>query len=522
MIKKIKFNKKVTAFAVIAVAVVLGGSFAAKKILATPAQKENIKLPETTTLQMGDLSQRVTASGTVKAADEHSIFIELSQEVGTVYAEVGDKVEEGQLLVTYNIADTKKELENKVTSAQINLENAQLALSDLSSPATGTELIELQSQVTNAEKTLNDTNIELTNCDTKILQAQTTADKAKTTMQNNEELLKVGGISQKEYDDSVQSYDDTMIALEQAKTEKQSKEQSLTTAQMALEKAKLNLENGQNKYNDVSTANSIKKQQNAVKTAQINLEEAKNNLSKLTEATYSPITGTVIESNAVEGQMLTDSTVMMKVADLSNLDVNALVSEYDIAKVNVGQKVEMTSDGIEGVTYTGIVTKIEPSASSQTTMSGSETVVPVTVHMNAPDDLVKPGFSFDMEIIVQDLSEVNYIPISAVTKEKDETTYVYIVDEDDTLKKQKVTLGTESDMYIQVIDGLTKDNKIISSPTDSMKEGTSIMDYSTTSVQKSDEKESGSSILDSVTPSGGGGGMQGGPGGGMQGGGRPR
>ena len=86
-----------------------------------------------------------------------------------------------------------------------------------------------------------------------------------------------------------------------------------------------------------------------VATAEMNVKSAEDDLSKLTEATYSPISGTIIESNAVEGQMLTDSTVIMKVADLTQLDVTAQVSEYDIANIKVGQNVELTSDGIEGV-----------------------------------------------------------------------------------------------------------------------------------------------------------------------------
>ena len=69
----------------------------------------------------------------------------------------------------------------------------------------------------------------------------------------------------------------------------------------------------------------------------------------------------------------------------------------------------MTSDGIENKIYTGTVTKIEPTASTQSTMSGSETVVPIVVHMDNPDELMKPGFSLDLEIIVEDLSDVVFI-----------------------------------------------------------------------------------------------------------------
>lgn len=512
--KKLKLSKNKLMVLSLLLIVVVGGSLAAKKILATPTKKEITKMPETTTLQKGDLSQRITASGTVKAADEQSIFIELSQEVETVYAELGDKVEEGQLLVTYNIVDDKKELQNKVSESSINLENAKISLSDLTAPTSESELLELQTQVVNAKKTISDTELEIANYDTKISQLEITMNNAEKTMKNNEQLLAVGGVSQKEYDDSVESYNNAVIDWEQAQKEKQSKEASLESQELALQKAEVNLEKGQNPQSETSTANAIKKQENAIKSAQLNLQQAQENLTKLTEATYSPITGTVIESNAVEGQMLTDSTVIMKVADLTNLDVDALVSEYDIAKVQVGQKVELTSDGIEDKVYMGTVTKIEPSASSQSTMSGTETVVPVTVHMDAPDDLVKPGFSFDMEIIVTDLSDTNYVPVSAVMKEKDESTYVYTVDAQQMIQKTPVVLGTYSDTTVEVKEGLTEDDTIITSPIDTMKPNTPLSDYAATVTVDTSAKKEGSSILDSVTggsnssaPMGGGGGM---------------
>lgn len=114
-------------------------------------------------MQKGTLDQRVTADGTTVAADIHSIFIELSQEVETVYAEVGDYVQEGDLLVTYDISDTKKELEDRLKEAKITLENAQLSLEDITTPATGTELLDLELQVTNAQKAYDDAQKEAEN-----------------------------------------------------------------------------------------------------------------------------------------------------------------------------------------------------------------------------------------------------------------------------------------------------------------------------------------------------------------------
>lgn len=476
------------------------------------------RLPETSRVEAGDLSKRVTASGTTRAADETSIFIELSQEVGEVFVELGDVVEEGQLLVTYNTGDTKRDLEKKLKEAQITLQNAQLTLNDLAKPAEGTELLDLQSRLISAEESLENAKTELANFDAKIAQAEREAENARKTMENNERLLAVGGVSQSEYDSSRDNYDDALVSLNDTEQSRQTKESSLAALELAVENARLSLEYGQNPMNDPDTASSYARQQNAVTTAQLNVQSAQDELSKITDATYSPISGAIIETNAVEGQMLTDSTVIMKVADLTQIDVDAYVSEYDIASIQVGQRVELTSDGIENKTYTGEVTKIEPVATSQSTISGSETVVPIVVHMLDADELVKPGFSFDLEIITVELEDANYIPISAVFKDDDGQTCVYRIADGQRLQKTAVTLGTYSDMSVELLGGLTAEDEFITTVEDEMTDGALLTDYKTIagpSAGSGDHQEG--SLLDSVMPTGGG--M---PGGGrMQGGGMP-
>ncbi len=504
-------TKKVIALSIAAV-LVAGVSGVYAKGLFDTSNKTQTKLPDISVVEKGDLSKRVTASGTTVAADPVSIFIELSQEVEEVFAEVGDKVNEGDLLVTYDIEDTQRELKDKLAEANATVENAQISLSELSAPVEGAELLELQNQVVNAEKNIKDTQSQIDSYDIKISQAQTEVDNAKKTMEDNAELLMVGGISQQEYDNAQQAYQKAIDTLTQTQNDKQTAELSLQTAELSLQKAQLNLEESQNKTSSTATQNSIKKQQNTLETAQRNVSSIQYDINKLTAATYSPISGTVIESNAVEGQMLTDSTVMMKIADLSNLDVEAYVSEYDIAQIEIGQKVEMTSDGIEGKIYTGTVTKIEPTASTQSTMSGSETVVPIVVHMDNPDELMKPGFSLDLEIIVQDLSDAVYVPLSAVGKNKDNSYYVYKVNENDVLQKTDVTLGSTNDTSAVIESGITVGEKIVTSPTEDMTDGANLSDFATAVEQR---KEQDSSILNNMggnMPNGGSG-MPGGGGG---------
>ena len=519
--KLISANKKIIIIVFLLILAAGAGTIYTKGLFHTE-KKTQLRLPDMSVVEQGDLSKRVTASGTTVAADPVSIFIELSQEVDEVFAEVGDKVNEGDLLVTYDIEDTQRELNDKLADAKVTVENAQISLNELYEPTEESEILELEGQVANAEKTIEDTKSQINNYDIKISQAQTDIDNAKRTMDNYIELLSVGGASQQEYDDAEQAYQRALDTLTQTESDKASAELSLQTAELSLERAKVNLENGKNKTNSTTTLNAIKRQQNTLETAQRNVSSIQYNINKLTSATYSPISGTIIESNAVEGQMLTDSTVMMKIADLSNLDVEAQVSEYDIAQIKIGQKVEMTNDGIEGKVYTGTVTKIEPTASTQSTMSGSETVVPIVVHMDNPDELMKPGFSLDLEIIVEDLSDVIYVPLSAVGKEKDDSYYVYKIGENDTLQKTTITLGSTNDTSAVIESGISVGDRVVTSPTEAMTDGANLADFATTIEQRQNEQNN-DSILDNMNMPGGGGmpGGQGGPpsGGGMPGGG---
>lgn len=510
MFNFIKHKKKIVA--IVCIIAVGGVSFYSVKAKTSSQVIERI--PSTTTVQKGDLSKRVSATGTARAADENSIFIELSQEVDEVFVEVGDQVEEGQLLVTYDIADTKKELENKLKQAQINYDNALISLNEIAEPATGAELIDLQNQVISAQKNIDDTKTEIQNTETKIAQAERDLETTKTTMENNEKLYELGGISKDTLDSSKNAYEDALTSLEEMKQSKTALENSLESLELNLEKANLNLQTGTDKLSDSSNANNYEKQKNSLETAQISIDEAQEDINKLTDATYSPISGTVIECNAVEGQMLTDSTVMMTIADLTNIDLDASISEYDISNIKVGQKVEITSDGIEGKVYTGTVRKIEPVASSQGTFSGEETVVPVVIHMDDPDERVMPGISFDIEIITEDLSDVSYIPISSVSKDDEGNTFVYTVNENDILEKTTVELGTYSDMYVELVSGLSEGEKIVETIADDMKEGTSLSDYKTEITVNSNEEQE-SSIMENM----GGASMQGMPSGGMPAGG---
>src|SRR5437899_10173899 len=122
--------------------------------------------------------------------------------------------------------------------------------------------------------------------------------------------------------------------------------------------------------------------QAAVVTAQANLQTMKDAM----EDTHlgAPITGTVLELDAVLGTVISSptndvggGTVILKMANLDTVQVSALVDETDVGTVQSGMPVTITVDAFPNRTFDGSVLKIEPQAQ----VTQNVTMFPVQVNI---------------------------------------------------------------------------------------------------------------------------------------------
>lgn len=493
MLKKFTINKKIVKriiALVLVLAIGFGGfftyrHFSSKKMPDFPMNESRL----TEKVSKGEIKESITASGMVYLADETEVYAEgESNIIKEFLVEEGDSVTEGQLLVNYDVKDKKEELEEKIKETKLNLENSNLSLKSLVLPTSDSELKSLQSEITKAEKTLYESNTSLENSDTKISQAQTTLnnakndmDKAEKTVNENKELLEIGGISQSDYDDSVDAYNkakdtynDALTALNQTKQDKTTAEYAVKTAQNALDEANNKLTLANDVFSDEETKIKYQQQLISIQQTENTLANYEKDLSELVYSTSSPVSGLVTEICVDEGTYTEENTVMLKVADFNKLIVKASIAEYDAPNLALGQSVTMTSDGLEGKTYTGKITKINPSASAESTNMGSETVVPIEISVDNPDGVLKPGYNLDLEILYIDKNDILTISSSTLQKENDKY-YVYKV-EDNKIKKTNVEIGTYGETVSEVLSGLNENDEVVASPSKEMKDGMSLED----------------------------------------------
>ena len=160
--------------------------------------------------------------------------------------------------------------------------------------------------------------------------------------------------------------------------------------------------------------------QAAVVTAQANLQTMKDAM----EDTHlgAPITGTVLELDAVLGTVISSptndvggGTVILKMANLDTVQVSALVDETDVGKVQSGMPVTITVDAFPNRTFDGSVLKIEP----QATVTQNVTMFPVEVNIPNAGHVLKPGMNTEVEIHIGQRQGALAVPNAALRTPRD-------------------------------------------------------------------------------------------------------
>jgi HlyD family secretion protein len=160
--------------------------------------------------------------------------------------------------------------------------------------------------------------------------------------------------------------------------------------------------------------------QAAVVTAQANLQTATDAM----EDTHvrAPITGTVLELDAVLGTVISSptsdvsgGTVILKMANLDTVQVSALVDETDVGTVQPGMPVTITVDAFPNRTFDGRVLKIEPQAQ----VTQNVTMFPVEVNIPNPGHVLKPGMNTEVEIHIGQRQGTLALPNAALRTPRD-------------------------------------------------------------------------------------------------------
>jgi HlyD family secretion protein len=149
------------------------------------------------------------------------------------------------------------------------------------------------------------------------------------------------------------------------------------------------------------------------------LADARDNLDKTVYR--APANGIVSRLNVEQGEIVitgtmnNPGTVILTIADLSFMEVEAEVDETDVVNVRPGQPAKITVDAIPDTTFAGRVATVGNSGRQATGASTEEVVnFEVKVRFDSPDPRLKPGMTADVEVETETREQVMAVPIQAV------------------------------------------------------------------------------------------------------------
>ena len=216
-----------------------------------------------------------------------------------------------------------------------------------------------------------------------------------------------------------------------------------------------------------ATYESLKQQ---VAQDSFSLQEALEDLRKT--VITSPVDGEVVAVNKEEGEMAvvgtinTPGTVIMVVADLSQMLVKAEVDETEVVRVRPGQRVRVKVDAYPDSVFPGVVERIGGVPKSVAAGGGEQVVVyPVEVRILRSAPLL-PGMTASCEIIVEEKEDVLSVPFGAVGRHKVEgkpRDVVFVV-RNGKAHMVPVQLGASDARFVEVSGEIAEGDTVITGP----------------------------------------------------------
>lgn len=411
-----KMNKKRwTIFGIVAVVVVIAGVIMG---LRAKAQAGAASQYQTAKVERGSLTATVGATGTVRANQSVQLVWQTTGTVEIVNFRIGDEVKAGDVMATLS----KTSLAQNIILAEADLVNAQQAFDDLLKSDTARAnawiaLRDAQDEYDQANDYRVSLNQKITIEEVKIISVRTPFGWRKIPR------IK----TYKGYADVETIADaDARLALSKAR---------LDDAQRAYER----LKDGPN-TDDLTAAQ-----------ARIDAAQATINMACIT----APFAGTVTNANLKPGDQVTAGSPAYRVDDLTHLLVDVDVSEVDINNISLDQPVTMSFDAILGKEYHGKVVEV---AQVGTSVQGVVNFT-VTVELTDADELVKPGMTAAVNVVVTELKDVILVPNRAV-RMVDGKRVVYVL-RDGQPAQVEIRLGASSDTMSVIVDGDLKVGELV-------------------------------------------------------------
>lgn len=174
----------------------------------------------------------------------------------------------------------------------------------------------------------------------------------------------------------------------------------------------------------------------------------------------SPIDGILTRADAKSIGVNVTTATTFTVTDLSSLEFIMEVDEADISKIKIGQNVRVMLDAYSDKTLDLAINSID-FVTHTTSTGGNAYNVKASIEGTNPDYVYRVGMTGNAEIILSEKDDILSVPLSALF----ETNKIYIETKNKKYEKRTLTLGVQNDIAVEVKEGLSEGEIIVTDPT---------------------------------------------------------
>jgi len=168
---------------------------------------------------------------------------------------------------------------------------------------------------------------------------------------------------------------------------------------------------------------------------------------------FAPISGKIIEINVVLGAMVDQTTEILTIMDPTLLCIDAEIYEKDIAKIRIGQEVEVSVPAYPGETFVGKTSYISDVLNEETR------TITVRTEVKNKDFKLKPGMFAEIKISLNNQSKALVLPEEAILDDKGDN--IVFLKRNGKYFPIIVEIGAKEKGYIEIIRGLQEGDEVV-------------------------------------------------------------
>ncbi len=496
------------------------------------AHRDAVPMVNVVAVEAPPAADALVLPGNIQAVAQTAITARASGYIKQFFVDIGDRVRKGQLLATIETPD----VDQSVAQARAQLSQSQAAVAQAGANLNQQQanLAQNQADLSRTQATYQQSRTDLARAYASLAQAQEAAAQqtaqltqaqanlnlARVTAQRYQNLLASGAIDQQTTDQAVASFQTNQANVASLASAVRAGLANVTAFKDAVLSSAANVRANADgvrasRAQVAAAAANVRSYRAAITAAQANVRAAQANVARnaalqgfnrvlapfdgiitarnvdsgaLIGASGGPSTsdsssvgsgaaGTTSQGNAAGGSgssgsspgptASASSSSLFSEAQVSTLRFFINIPQTYLSIVSVGQPVQVTVSETPGRIYRGTITRTAGALDSS-----SRTLV-AEVQLPNKDGSLRPGMFAQATIRVPHPGGAVVIPGPALVTNADNT-QVVLVDKNSKVHFQPITVGRDFGKVIEVTQGLSVGQKVVSSPSDSLTEGESV------------------------------------------------